>query len=742
MPGRIVRLCAVLTGFAAAGTGAAAQLPTLPDSSPRLVSYAMRVRLEEDGRTIRGALTATWRNAGTPTAELLWHVYNNAWEHAESVWLLEARAMTDGAPELPRAWGSTEVLRARLLGAADEPGADLVWEWVPQPGAPRDRTVARTRLPHAVAAGGSARVELEFVTVMPRAFRRSGWGEDGYVHAVQWFPKLGVYERDDGGWNWNCRPYHYLTEFYADFGDYEVELTAPERYAGKIVATGSPDPVSPEPIGGGMTRWVFRAQDVHDFAWTADPEALIEERPFLPDAWRDPEEEARVAVALGVAPEAVRPLPVRMILMLQPEHQEYRERYFTAIARALYYYGLWYGAYPYPTVACVDPPHDARATGGMEYPRLFTGGVSKGRHPRTPSPESITVHEFGHQFWYGLTADDEFEDAWLDEGFNTFSQQRVMALGWDKPLAAYEVLGVEHLGRAPLALPPTPAGDPRALLALRRWESPELVLLGPLSFEFRRETSLERWLAELPPLSYYASVADDPPLLNRHVHDRDWLQPLSTPTWQLAEEPMRRVNAYRRPAMTLETMARLMGEDAWIRTMRAYHARTRFRHAQPEDWIATVREFGAGAALEAGGERVRLDWDGFWEQAYRGNDRLDYGVSEFAQYPAPEGGWTVELGVRRHDGFRVPVEIRLIWEDGGAEDWVWDGQGELWTRRIERSARRAAALVVDPERRLLLDRDWLNNARRAEPRADRARNAGARVWLWAQQLLHWAGGVG
>lgn len=740
-------LCGAALAFPAAEVRAAQESFLLPERSPRLTDYRIRVRLLEDEKTLSGLLDVTWRNPGSvPATELRWHVYNNAWEHAESLWLLEGARHNFGRGEerQPRAWGSTEVSEVRLI-AGGAPGAgveDLQWEWVIQPEAPRDRTVARVALPKPVPPGGEVRISLAFTSVMPRAFRRSGWGENGYLHAVQWFPKLGVFEPFGGSWRWNCPPYHYLTEFYSDFGSYEVDLTLPGRYLGQVVATGSADPTSPTSRPDGTVNYLFRADDVHDFAWTADPEALILEQAFLPEDWRDEAEEARVAAALGLRPEQVRPQPVRMILLLQPEHRALAERYFTAVARSLYYFGLWYGSYPYPTITCVDPPHDAGQTGGMEYPRLFTGGTALGRHARTLSPEGVTVHEFGHQFWYGLTANDEFNHAWLDEGFNTFSTQRILARGWPRALATHELLGVEHVGRAPLALPEAAAGDLRATLTLARWESPELIFLGPLSLELRRRTSIERWMAEMPPLSYFPQVESDAVIANRSAHERDWSQPLATPTWALAEERMRGINAYRRPALTLETMARLMGEERWTRVLRAYHARTRFRHAQPGDLIEVVKEFAPGTALAGGGERAEVDWDAFWTQAYQLNDRLDFGVMELNQRQAADGTWTLDLGVRRYGRFRVPVEIRLVWEDGAVQDFVWSGTSDLWTKRIEHSPQRAALLLVDPERRLLLDRDWLNNARRAAPDPAPARNAGLRAWLWAQQLLHYAGGVG
>ncbi len=62
----------------------------------------------------------------------------------------------------------------------------------------------------------------------------------------------------------------------------------------------------------------------------------------------------------------------------------------------------------------------------MEYPTLFTAGTRWLAPPRVAEPEGVTVHEAGHQFWYGLVATNEFEHAWMDEGFNTFSTARTL----------------------------------------------------------------------------------------------------------------------------------------------------------------------------------------------------------------------------------------------------------------------------------------------------------------------------
>ena len=63
----------------------------------------------------------------------------------------------------------------------------------------------------------------------------------------------------------------------------------------------------------------------------------------------------------------------------------------------------------------------------MEYPTLITAGTKWLAPAGSGSPEGVTVHEAGHQFWYGLVGNNEFEHAWMDEGLNTFSTARVLA---------------------------------------------------------------------------------------------------------------------------------------------------------------------------------------------------------------------------------------------------------------------------------------------------------------------------
>ena len=115
-----------------------------------------------------------------------------------------------------------------------------------------------------------------------------------------------------------------------------------------------------------------------------------------------------------------------MRLLLQPEHVRQAERHFDATRAALRYYGEWFGPYPYGE-------HHGRRSRLAERRRRH--GVSDALHrrhamagaaARSAQPEGVTVHEAGHQFWYGIVATNEFEHAWMDEGLNTFSTRAAL----------------------------------------------------------------------------------------------------------------------------------------------------------------------------------------------------------------------------------------------------------------------------------------------------------------------------
>jgi hypothetical protein len=378
------------------GTTAAQEARTA--RSPRNASYTIDARLDHAARVITGSGELRWRNdAPVPASELRFHLYWNAWRDDRSTWMREQALEGDfrlhGRPERDR--GSIDIETIIVQGSNLTSRLRFI---APDDDNPDDRTVVEAPLERPVAPGETVSVQLKWRSRVPRPYSRTGAIGD-YYFIAHWFPKIGVLETD----GWNSHQFHSATEFFGDFGVYDVRLTVPSGWV--VGATGRER--ERRDNGDGSTTHRYYQEDVHDFAWTTSPD-FVERR-------------ARFEVPGLPA--------VDMRLLLQPEHLSQEARHFDATRAALRHYGEWYGPYPYGHVTIVDPAWQSRS-GGMEYPTFFTAGTRWLAPEGTTEPEDVIVHEAGHQFWYGIVATNEFEHAWMDEGVNQFSEGRVMGTAY------------------------------------------------------------------------------------------------------------------------------------------------------------------------------------------------------------------------------------------------------------------------------------------------------------------------
>jgi aminopeptidase N len=168
-------------------------------------------------------------------------------------------------------------------------------------------------------------------------------------------------------------------------------MSVPEEFV--VGATGLRQDVE---TSGGLKKIRYVADDVHDFAWTASPDFHV-----FNDQWEH----------------------VAIRLLLQPAHRAQAQRHFDAAKTALERYRDWVGEYPYTTLTLVD---GIGGSNGMEYPTLITCGTVYMLPSWLRALELVTIHEFGHQYFYGLIASNEFEEAWMDEGMNSYIETRIM----------------------------------------------------------------------------------------------------------------------------------------------------------------------------------------------------------------------------------------------------------------------------------------------------------------------------
>ncbi|MFD1957116.1 M1 family metallopeptidase [Paenibacillus thailandensis] len=368
--------------------------------SKRVSEYHINVNLEE-GNLLQGQQSVTWTNPGRRTvSEMYFHLYPNAFLSDKTTFMRESGGRLREDKATADSYGYM-----KLTSLTTEQGESLLprLHFVrPDDGNENDYTLAKLRLPEPVAPGASVTLQMNFEVKLPEVFARMGYSGQ-FVMAGQWFPKIAAYEtsgtRGRTSEGWNVHQYHGNSEFYSDFGIYSVRIGVPESY--KVAATGFQTKASE--TKDGRKYYQFYADDVHDFAWAASPDFVYYEEslstPHIPG--------------------------VRIKLYMDPAHAKLQDRYMHAAKSSLTKYAQWYGEYPYTTLSVVVPPAGAGGAGGMEYPTLVTALAADKASPGYELERTV-VHEIGHQYWYGMVASNEFEEAWLDEGFTSYAEDKVM----------------------------------------------------------------------------------------------------------------------------------------------------------------------------------------------------------------------------------------------------------------------------------------------------------------------------
>ena len=372
--------------------------------SDRVVTYQIDARLDPVKHTIDGNEKLTWKNrSAVPIKSVYFHLYLNGFEGGGSTFLREMgpadfRGLNQSKLKKGQ-WGYVDLKEVK------QGGKEVRVSFVhPDGGEETDHTVARLDLPEAVAPGATTTLDIKFLSQLPRIIARTGWF-GSYHLAGQWYPKIGVLEvpgeRGATSPRWNCHEFHLNSEFFADFGSYDVKITAPKAFT--VGSTGKLQS-APSAAGDDLVHH-YKQDDVHDFAWTAyDGYA----KPLVAEWTHAGSPKVEVKVLYPAEYEAV----------AQPT--------LKATTDALTYFSDTLGAYPYETVTAVIPPWGAEESGGMEYPTFFTNIGARTYTPDLPVVDFVAIHEFGHGYFYGILASNEFEEPFLDEGLNEFWDTRMM----------------------------------------------------------------------------------------------------------------------------------------------------------------------------------------------------------------------------------------------------------------------------------------------------------------------------
>lgn len=359
-----------------------------------IANYTIDVSLNPKAKTLSGKQQLVWTNTSPfPTKELQFHMYLNAFKDTETTFMKGSGGKLRNDELDTKSKKNFGYITISRLLVADQGDLTKNMRFIqPDNLNINDHTVLQVKLPKEVKPNETIEISIDFDAKMPKIFARTGWAANDYFFIGQWFPKLGVLEKDG---KWNCHQFHANTEFYADFGKYKVNITIPQRFV--VAATGSK--TGELKLKNNLKSVTYEASNVHDFAWTASPHFVESTQTYK-----------------GIELKA----------FMQPEQSYLADRYYESVKNAIDYMEKHVGKYPHKTLSMIDPSLDGQGSGGMEYPTLITCGASWGVGRWGKYQEVVTIHEFAHQYFQGVLASNEFENSWMDEGFTQYMEGRIM----------------------------------------------------------------------------------------------------------------------------------------------------------------------------------------------------------------------------------------------------------------------------------------------------------------------------
>lgn len=647
--------------------------------SPRNANYRLYARLDEATHRVIAHGTLHFRNLERqPADKLVFHLYQNAFKNHASIFIFEAGPELRGESMPEHGFGAIDVTTLKINGREGLPYARL------------DDTLLTVPLDTPLEPNATVEVEMAWTVQLPRAFARSGYFDS--FHAVtQWFPKIGVFTCDQ-----TCRfrahPYHGNTEFFADYGVYDVEIDVPA--ATRVGATGVLTEETPK---GDRRLFRYHAEDVHDFAFFTDPK-FVEVLEHIEDAYG------------GIA--------VR--LLSRPGYKPYSSRYLAGLRAALKLSEERLGIYPYSNLTVVIPPWQAHGAGGMEYPTLISSigmPMPSGIHEM----DDVTIHEFIHQYFYGLLGNDEVEEAWLDEGLTqTFT-------GWvlDRMFGRCSALDLPSLCLSTLdrewlyyrqSTRQVPVSSRAFTIPAQLYGA---ITYGHPTVAMR---TLERYLGEERMVAGLRLYSER--FRFRHPNKADFVAAISEGaredlSWFFRQAlDSTRVADYAVAGVSSKPHEFAIG--LWDCPPRPPAGENSDDSESSELFDPVLRRARTELLLESQRAACNAKDTPNAKERPKPPGRYEL-LPERAKPKSPL--FDNEVIVQRRGDFFFPVDIVAVFADGSSERTTWSLAEQQATPEVRiktlRYPRSKTALVradVDPEQKLLLDENRINNSRYSEPR--------------------------
>ena len=371
------------------------------------VDYSMSIDMNVENYQYDGVQKLVYTNNSPDTLEyVFYHLFFNAFQPGSEM-DIRLQNITDPDGRMVHSTGTKEnpIKESRIAKLTPEETGFIIVNSLQQDGVDIKHTtigtVLKVKLNKSLKPGEKTVLDMTFKGQVPVQIRRSGRNnkEGIALSMTQWYPKLAEYDFE--GWHANA---YIAREFHGVWGDFDVKITIDKKYT--LGGTGYLQ--NPEEIGHGYSAnevkhkkkvkkltWHFKAPNVHDFTWAADPD-------YIHDKIKNEND-----VTLHFFYKKT----------MDAQFLENWKNLQPKTAELLSYFNENIGQYPYKQYSVIQG-----GDGGMEYAMctLITGQRKFG------SLLGVTAHEFAHTWFQFLLATNEQKHEWMDEGFTSYISSLAM----------------------------------------------------------------------------------------------------------------------------------------------------------------------------------------------------------------------------------------------------------------------------------------------------------------------------
>ena len=350
------------------------------------VDQKIKVTLNDKDQSLDGFQEMNYQNNSPDTIHFIWmHLWPNAYKNDRTAF--SEQLLNNNRTDFYFSDESAKGYINRLQFKVDNITAAMEDH-------PEHQDIIKIVLPFPLAPGQRVLITTPFHVKLPRIFSRSG-RKKGFYAITQWYPKPAVYDAS----GWHPMPYLDQGEFYSEFGHHDITITTPEGYI--IAATGNAEPSAQK------NEQRFQQDNIHDFAWFASRDFKILEDTMVTGSGKE----------------------IKLLSYYLPQQEKQWKNSISYMKDAIRTRSEWIGDYPYDVVKVVGG-YQGEGSGGMEYPTITVINETSD----SMLLDMVIAHEIGHNWFYAAIANNERTAPWLDEGLNTYYDNRYRKIKYGKSL--------------------------------------------------------------------------------------------------------------------------------------------------------------------------------------------------------------------------------------------------------------------------------------------------------------------